>query len=211
VGGLIPLDEALDRLLRHRAYRADFLAERWDALGVAPDDLAALRAIDPEFLARTAHRLREEVRTRRHRGTGSLEDLFPRTIAAWAAEHPDDTDRSELFARFVESDAYEGWRDVPHAGVGACLEEAFYRFAEAAGIGPAAVREEEFLVAVVRAIAVCPEPSFAVPAEIHRAPGGWFAITTRGAPLLVATTRGTFAKGPVAPLLRDLFAPPREA
>jgi len=206
MGGLA-LDVALDRLLRDRAYRADFLAGRWDALGLDAEGLDAVRAIDPEFLARTAHRLREEVRTRKHRGTGSLEDLFPKTIAAWGAAHPEDADRSELFSRFVESDAYASWRDVPHAGEGTSLEEAFYRFAEVQGVGDPAVREEEFLTAVVRALAVCPEPSFLVPPEVHRAPGGWFAVTSRGVPLLVAATRDSFAKGPVAKLLRDLFAP----
>ena len=205
MGGMT-LDRALDRLLRHRADRAAFLAGGWDD-AVDRDDLLALRAIDPELLGRTAHRLREEVRTRRHRGTGSLEDLFPRTIAAWTALHPEDTDRSELFALFLESHAYETWRDVPHAGPGACLEEAFYRFVEAQGIGAPEVREEEFLVAVVRALAVCPDPSYVVPREIQRAPGGWFAITTRSGPILVAATRDRFAKGPVATLIRDLFTP----
>ena len=78
MGGLT-LDQALDRLLRNRQDREDFLAGRWDE--VCDEDREALRSIDPEMLVRTAHRLREDVRTRRHRGTGSLEEVYARTIA----------------------------------------------------------------------------------------------------------------------------------
>ena len=158
MGSLIPLDEALERLLTVRAYREAFLADRYDELCLSPDDLLALESIDREQLVSTAERVRDELIRRRYRGSGGLKKLFPRTLEAWGESNPSDGELHELLYSFLESDAYRGYREIPHAGVGTCLEEAFYLFAEAENIGIPATREEEFLVAMSKALALSPQP-----------------------------------------------------
>jgi len=135
---MISLDQALDRLLHDRSYRSAFLAERFDALDLAPDDLDALGSIDRQQLVRTAERVAKDLIGRKHRGSGGLLELYPNTLGA---------DRlDETVYRFLESAAFQDYRELPFAGDGISLEEAFFRFCEAEGIGEPAVREQEFFL-----------------------------------------------------------------
>jgi hypothetical protein len=201
---VITLDQALDRLLHRRSYREAFLAGRLDVLDLAPGDLAALATVDRAELARAAERVRDDLARRRHRGSGGLCALYPRTIEAWRAAHPDDADLARLFDAFLESGPFEGYRELPFAGPGLSLEEAFHLFCEAEGIGDAAAREHEFLTAMMKALLASPDPSFTLPDAIRPAARGHFAIGTRAGPVLYAALAGRLVTGPITPFLADL-------
>jgi len=221
VGGVISLDEALERLLTVRAYREAFLAGRSEELQLSASDLLALESIDREQLVATAERVRDELLNRRYRGSGGLEALYPRTLAAWREAHPEDSALHELLHTFLESEAYRGYREVPHAGLGACLEEAFFDFVEARDIGDAAVREEEFLVAMSKALALSPRPGFRVPSCVKRVPQGYAAVTTRSGPVLCAAllpvaadttqSQGRVLRGEITAFLAALIDAPEAA
>jgi hypothetical protein len=72
------------------------------------------------------------------------------------------------------------------------LEEALDRFCGYVGLGEPAVRQDEWLTAQLRALALCPEPAFTVPAALRRAPRGWFAIAGEP-PMLYAALAGELA------------------
>jgi len=194
------LDHALDRLLHDAAYRAAFFAGA--ELDLAPEDLDALRCIDPGELESAADAVRRDVMTRGYRGSGGLAAAFPRTLAAW---QPQDVDH------FLASPAYAAYREVPYAGDGGCLEEACYRFCEAANLGDAVTREHEFLGALLRALVVSPDPAFALPAEVRRVPGGFVSITTRGEPTLFLAVHGRLITGELTPFLAELLLSPDRA
>ncbi len=117
----------------------------------------------------------------------------------------------ELLHTFLESEAYRGYREVPHAGLGACLEEAFFDFVEARDIGDAAVREEEFLVAMSKALALCANPGFRIPACMNKVPTGYAAVTTRSRPILCAAVGGRVVRGAITPFLAALIEMPDAA
>jgi len=183
------VEDALYALLHRRDARAAF----------ARGELACeeLRAIDREQLEAMARLVRDTVFTRSQLGCGTLADAFARTIAAWHAAHPAAT-LDDLAADFLESPSFDA-----HAADGPCIEEAFFRFAEATNIGEAATRAEEAAEAIVKTLAVCEEPAFAVPELVRRAPRGWLAIAP--GPRLVAAVDGRFMRGAITPLLADLL------
>jgi hypothetical protein len=203
--GLLTLDDALERLLVDPDYRADFMAGRWERLAVAAEDCIALQTIDRVQLARTAERVRLDLAERQYRGSGGLKKLFAATIAAWDAAHPG-VEHDAVFATFVASPAYQTYRELPFAGLGVCLEESFYRFACAEGIGDPAVREGEYLAAIVKAVLLSPDPTFTLPPELRRAPDGWFALSRIGpGTKLYAAARGRYVEGALTPLLAELL------
>lgn len=203
--GLLSLDDALERLLVDPDYRADFMAGRWERLAVTAEDCIALQTIDRVQLARTADRVRGDLAERQYRGSGGLKKLYAATIAAWEEAHPG-AGVDSIFAVFVASSAYQTYRELPFAGPGASLEEAFYRFACAEGIGDPSAREGEYLAAIVKAVLLSPDPTFTLPPELRRAPDGWFALSQLGAGTkLYAAARGRYVEGPVTPLLAELL------
>ena len=199
----LTLDDALERLLVDAAYRADFVAGRWERLGVSEADREALATIDRVQLARTAERVRADLAERQYRGSGGLKKLFAATIGAWLEAGASE---EALFEAFIASPDYQTYRELPFAGPGACLEEAFYRFACAAAIGDPIVREAEFLAAIAKAVLLSPDPTFVVPRELHRAPVGWFALTQLApSQRLYAAARGRYIEGPVTPFLAEVL------
>ena len=208
---MITLDEALDRLLHLRSYRRAFLEWRYRELDLSNEDLVALSTIDREQLVRTAERVIQDLLARRHCGSGGLLELYPRTLEAWNRSRPEDESFAELMATFLESAAFQGYRQVPFAGLGWSLEEAFFAFCESAEIGDPITREREFLAAMLRALAVCPTAAFRIPDCVHRAAAGWFAISRRGTPILYAAARGRFMTGTITPFLAELLEEDRPA
>ncbi|MDI3291480.1 hypothetical protein [Polyangium sp. 15x6] len=202
---MISLDQALDRLLHHRSYLAAFLAGRVDELDVSADDLRALRSIDPEQLQKAAERVREALVQRTYRGSGGLLSMYARTVDAWRASHSEDHELEELLSSFLESPAFDAYREHSHAGPGVCLEEAFFRFCEARGIGDGAILEAEFLTAMMKALVMSPRPDFTVPAEIRTIPEGFVAVSRQAEPTLYAAARGRLILGPITPFLADLL------
>jgi hypothetical protein len=198
-------ERALAALVYSRRAREAWRASGPSALGLAPDEAAAFAALDPIALERQAAAVRQLVLGRSHRGTGGLREWFPRTIAAWRAAFPDDAELDELVTRLLDSPAGSAWRESAQDELGLSLEEAFFRFAEAAAIGDPAVREQELLGCIVGALAIDPEPAFLLPPSVRRAPAGWFAVAARGAPELYAALPGRLLRGPITPLLAALL------
>lgn len=202
---MIPLDRALDRLLHHRSYLRAFLADRTDLLDVSAEDLLALRSIDKAQLRKAADRVRDDLLQRKHRGSGGLSAMYPCTIGAWKSAHPEDADLHELLSAFMESGPFDNYRELPSAGLGLSLEEAFFRFCEAEAIGDGATRQREFLTAMMKALVVSPCPGFLLPAMIRRVEEGFFAVGARAEPALYAAVRGRLTIGPITPFLSDLL------
>ena len=157
-----------------------------------------LAALDPAELDEAAAGVRRMVSERAHRGSGGWTSWFPRTLAAWPGE------LDELLARFCASAHCRDWSELPFARAGVSLEEALYRFLCAIELGDASVREDEFLGAVVRGLAVTPRAQFAWPAELRPAPGGCFALTHES--ILHAAIDGRYLRGPVTPLIAALLS-----
>jgi hypothetical protein len=204
VGCVIGLDGFLDRVLHSASYRQAFLDGRTSELGLSEADLEAVRNLDRGQLQETAEAVRSAVLERQHRGSGGLRVMYPQTLAAWRARTGDE-DLSRLLDGFMESPAFEQYREIPFAGDGICLEEAFFRFAEAEDIGEPGVREAEFLAGLMKALALSPNPAFVVGPPVRRAPKGWFAVSTRGRPTLFAAVAGRFVQGGLTPFLADLL------
>jgi len=203
------MERTLTALLYRRDVRAALAARDFARLGLAGDPaaLAAFAALDVHELEASAALVRQMLLSRRYRGTGGLVDWYPRTLGAWRAARPDDASLDELAATFLESAHAEAWREAATGEPGQCLEEAFYRFACARDLGDAASRQDEWLTAQLRALALCPEPAFTIPAELTRAPGGgWFAVAgAADAPILYAAVRGRFIRGGLSPSLAALL------
>jgi hypothetical protein len=213
------LERALERLLHDRALLAAFGAGRHAELGLSPDEVALLSALDPAELAAIAAKIREELRERRHVGCGGLSEAYPRTLAAYRAAHPHDATLDDLLAAFTASPAFADYREVPHAGRGSSLEESFFLFCEALDVGTAEVREAEFLQAVLRALAVNPRPVFSIPDCVKKRTNAYIAASERTpTPVLFAAVverpaaggrgdhdQARFVSGPITPFLRDLL------
>lgn len=199
------IEAALAALVFRRSARAAWRAHGPAALGLDEGEHAELARLDPDLVERTAAAARRQVLSRRHRGSGGLEDWYPRTLASWRERHPDDADLDELAARLLDGTHGAAWRETAGAGSGLSLEEAFYRFAEETEIGAPSVREEELLAALARALAVTPEPDFVVPSRFRRAPAGWFAVAGTAPPILHAAAWGRVLSGPITPLLATLL------
>jgi hypothetical protein len=167
--------------------------------GASADGDPLFASLDPDEVAEAARTVRQLVLGRSHRGTGGIREWYPRTLSAWVAAHPDDVDFDDLAGRFCVSAACLKWRELPSGEPGISLEEALYRFFVDAAIGDPALRQEEFLSTLVRALAVTPHSQFVWPAEIRRAPGGCFAVTRSH--VLHAAIDGRYVCGGVTPLI----------
>jgi hypothetical protein len=204
VGSVISLDVALDRLIHRRSCRADFLDGN-AVFDLREPDCAVLRALDPRTLVELGTSVAMDLICRKHVGSGSLFDLYPRTIEAFRRRHGRDDDALELAYAFMDSAAFDRYREFPHAGAGTTLEEAFYRFAEAEDLGDAVVREAEFLAAMAKLVCANPRIDASLPAELRRAARGHYAVSARGAPVLYGALHGRFVTGPLTPFLADLL------
>ncbi len=147
--------------------------------------------------------VRTMVLERRYRGTGGLREWYPGTVAAWLERHPDDASLQLMAARFCASTAGSSWREHSNAQLGLSLEEALFCFFESEGVGDAAVREEEMLGAVVRALAVAPRASFTWPAQVRATKTGCVALS--GRLVMHASTAGQYVRGEVTPLIATLL------
>ena len=210
---MISLELALDRLLYKPSYRRAFVEGRLGALDLAPDDLASLMTVDRLELERAAARIERDLLNRQHRGCGALRAQYAKTIDAWRRAHATDEDLRRLTGAFLESDAFEGYREMPsaEASVGLSLEEAFFRFCEAKDIGDAAVREDEFLTAMAKALALSPSPAFHVPEAMRRCAQGYWAVGRRaGRPRLYAAVKGRLVVGAITPFVEELLLSRRD-
>jgi hypothetical protein len=194
---MMRIDEVLHALLFRRSFRQAFLRGEREALGIGAADAADLDGIDVAQLERCARLACSELLTRSHRGVGSIRDVFPRTIAAWHEMHPGRS-LDDLAAEFAESEHFADYCALP-SNRGITLEEAFYRFAEAAGIGDPEERLLECAHALLRALVVTSRPSFKRPDFIRECPKGYLAVV--GGRVLVAALEGRLVSGPVTPFI----------
>lgn len=199
------LDEILDNLLHKRSFRFSFIEGRYEELGIGAVELEELRAVDFDQLASTANQIRRDLLRRKHRGSGGLIDLYQESLETWKQSHPSDGDLEELSLAFMESEPFDAWRELSPGAPGIALEEAFYLFLEQEGIGSPVVREQEFLTAMMKLLAVSPHTDIKLPGRIHRTPSGFFALSSRGAPAVYAALRDSVITGKVTPLVHDLL------
>lgn len=193
---LAPLERAFARRVTGRAGEE-----------VLPEPLAALldNALPPS-MAGLSELVAGRLATRTHRGLGTLADRFPTAVSAWRVRCPADGDLSALSAAFLASPEATMWREGPAERDGASLEEAFAAFADRLALGDPVPREDEYLGALVRAIALSPTPAFRIPHVIRSAPSGFYAMTTLGTvPVLHAFVSGRYLRGPITPLLAELL------
>lgn len=188
-----PLDEALYRLLFDYGYRESFLRDDRAALGLADDDLRQLDAIDREELVKTAERIVADVLRGEIEGNGGLRAAYPGVFEALAEA---DLAAPETVREFVASAKFERYRELPFAGRGTCIEEAFFRFLREDAAFAGAAEENllllthEFLTAMMSLLAVTPEPSFEVATtEAIRHNGcAWYATQRYPAPIAASLT-----------------------
>ena len=195
------VESLLERLLVDRGLRRIWAADRSQLPGASEAEVRALATIDLDALEDAAVLYCRDLMRRSHRGSGSLIERFPSTIAAWRADHQDDLELDELAAELCESPVFQGYRSRG----GMALEEAFYRFAEARDIGRPDLREREYLAAMAIAIAVNPNPAFQLPREWCVTGEGGFAIATRSTPHLFAVCRGRVIDGAIPWLVVELL------
>jgi hypothetical protein len=207
---MISLDVATDRLLHKASYRKAFLDGNYAHLDVHADDLAALLPLDREQLIETAEAVRRSLLDRKHRGSGGIQATFPETLSAWL-EAEDDPDMKHFADRFMESAAFDAYREVPHSGVGLSLEEATFRFFESEQVGDPRTREREFLAGLCKALALNTEPAFSVGAPLRQVPSGWYAVSRHEPVSLFAALRGSYVQGELTPFLADLLTSGRSA
>jgi|GEM_PF-3126090 len=201
---MISLDVATDRLLHRPSYLQAFLDGRNDELELSAKDLKALSAIDKSQLVETAIAVRSSFLQRKHRGSGGIEECWPHTLAAWRHEH-DDENLHIFTDRFMESRAFDDYREIHHAGLGLSMEEAVYRFFQSCETGDPRTREHEYLAGLCKALAMNPDPSFQVGEPLRRAPGGWFAVSLHGQPQLFAALGERYVSGALTPFLAQLL------
>ena len=59
----------------------------------------------------------------------------------------------------------------------------------------------------MKLLVVSPQAAVRLPECVRRTPHGFFAVSSRGAPLLYAAARGRFITGPLTPFLVNLLLP----
>lgn len=201
-GGGADLDrDVVDLAPVERALAAEVAGRPPPAL---PDALAALAVPTAGSFASVRRLWRGRMLGRVHRGLGTLADRFPATFAAWRAARPA-ADDDALAAELLAADEALAWREGLTAGDGASIEETFAAFADRLALGDAVTREDEAAGAMVRALALTPDPAFRVPAWVRRRRAGHLVVTRRGPAVLHAAIGGRYLRGPVTPLLVDLL------
>jgi len=199
------LDEILDSLLHKRSFRIAFMEGRYEELAIGAAELEELRTVNVDQLASTANQIQRDLLRRKHRGGGGLVDLYRESVEAWKQSHPSDGDLEELSFTFMESEPFDAWRELSPGAGGIPLEEAFYLFLEQERIGCPVMREREFLTAMMKLLAVSPHADVKLSGRIRRAPSGFFALSSRGAPALYAAVRDSIITGSVTPLVHELL------
>ena len=157
------LDEVLYRLLFDSHFCRTFTSGKWADLPIRPSDYDHLMSVDTDELGKMATLVRRDVLS--GAGSGNLLRSFPRTFMtlATAGRAPED-----IVDRFVASEDFRESRELPFAGRGLSIEEAFYNFV--AG-DPELVMSwhgqhpwmlHEFLSAIFAILATSPEPNFEI-------------------------------------------------
>lgn len=120
-------------------------------------NLRGLATSVPES-AELAAEVRARLVDRKALGQPSLRDRFAPVFAA--------TDPDALIAAFLRHPTYAEWTEFPGTTPGRCLEEAFAAFAAELDLVPASVLARCRYEALIKALAVDPDPAFAIPEAV---------------------------------------------
>ncbi|ARU61369.1 hypothetical protein CBW65_10430 [Tumebacillus avium] len=223
---VLRMDQALYRLLHHRTEREAFLAGRFDELGWPDELVQAFATVDREELSATAKQICRNLLAGERGCSRGLRGAYGRVLQALEAGGRQALD---VVYAFVESEQYDSYREVPYAGEGICVEEAFYEFL---GQDEWFVRDarmmclltHEFLTALMGILTVNQDPAFYVRSELVHWNGAARVAVLRypravaealggrkiagvevDVPWLYAATAERFVSGPVTPLVEDVL------
>lgn len=222
---VLGMDQALYRLLHHKTEREAFLAGRFDELGWPEELVQAFATVDREELSATAKQICRNLLAGERGFSRGLRGAYDRVLQALEAGGRSALD---VVYAFVESEQYASYREVPYAGEGICVEEAFYEFLQqdewfVRDARMMCLLTHEFLTALMGILTVNQDPAFYVRSELVRWNGAArFAVLRyplavaqvlagRGiagedeVPWLYAATAERFVSGPVSPLVADLL------
>ncbi|MSP25448.1 MAG: hypothetical protein EXR75_09845 [Myxococcales bacterium] len=199
-------EQVLALLVHSRRARESWRAEGLAAFHISAETAAELATLELAVVEAAAAGLRRHLLGRQHTGIGTLVDAFPKTVLAWRARYPADTELDRMMAALLDSDAALSWCETPAHTSGIPLEEAFYGFATAENLGSPNEREAERLTVLIRMLAVDPEPAYALPSCIRRSPGAAFAVLAGEPPTLYAVVAARILIGPVTPLVAELLS-----
>src|SRR6266540_7241246 len=156
------LQDVLYRLLYHRSFRSAFVSHP-ASLELAPPLMDMLAGVDIDELNALTSRISRDVLWGSGEAGGGLARSYPVVLRILADLG---VPQHELVARFLESECFRDYRDVPYGGEGVVLEEAFYDYARSDDSGlPVSDRwrlwlEHEFLTSLLSLFVLNPEPSF---------------------------------------------------
>ncbi len=178
------LESGILRMLADDGFRRRALPI--DVASLDDDAREAFAGVDAARLEAAAAAFRRHVRTRKHRGVGSLEDAFSDALRPLGL-----AERDDLFRRFLASPAFHEGASPPR-----CAEDQFARFllADVNACDPRLVRGA-LLRAVTRTLAIHGEPAFQLPDGVERRARGWCAVTDDL--VLFAAVDGKALEGPV--------------
>jgi hypothetical protein len=121
------LSDILYQLLYDQDFRDSFLdgelENRYPAITLQQRE--AMASIDPEELRRTANRVKTVALNGHIDGHGGLKGSFPLTFAALASNA---MPLQTTVMRFLSSEAFVDYREIPYESKGVCLEEAFFHY-----------------------------------------------------------------------------------
>lgn len=161
------LNDALYRLLFSETYREAFLSGKMESLGLSSEAAAQLAVIDKDELQSASSiivrdLLSGNIADSKSRG---LAAKFPRTFAMLASRG---VGLRKALSVFMESPEFLSYREVPFAGAGISIEEAFHRFLAAAPCPfqmtsvELAVAQHEFLSILLKILVASPDPLFSI-------------------------------------------------
>lgn len=173
------LGDILERLLYDEEFRLAFTGRdpaTWQDF--TPGQAAALAGVDRDELRRTAARIRSSVLRGQGAGDVGLTEVYART---WQAAGEAGVSLDALTGEFLASPSFGSYRELPYAGRGICLEEAFHAFlsghAVARDENVAAWLDHEFLVRLMSIIASLGSGAFEVRTPLaRRSACAWYAV-----------------------------------
>ena len=129
--------------------------------------------------------------------------MYPRTFTYWNKLHPGDTGYSKLMGAFLESVEFDRFREMPFAGKGISIEEAFFLFQRRLAKVRLQIVENEFFAALMRALVFSNEPAFEIEdPRVKRLKQGAFVVVEHDdAITLFAAANGNVIQGAITPLI----------
>lgn len=119
------LDEILYLLLHNRTYRNLFLEKYYTKMNISRENVSNLQTIDTEELIATAKNIKINIVSGNINHEGGLKNSYPGVFESIKSS---EINLDELIYEFIESIYFNDYKEVPFAGMGVCIEEAFFNF-----------------------------------------------------------------------------------